>query len=223
MHGFRLKTWRCAWDGKDRLIGCETPSGGKWRYGYDPFGRRVFKRRDLGEDEKKFFGAALSGFGRGCGLCRLGGEDIGERPFLGCDDGALNSRFSSRPLVLGLAPHGFARIVRYSAVSNPVKDAASPSGRRRSPPGGRRGDFASKQNCRRRHSFNFVIVVMRAGARAETRGEVNRERRSLPTPQNRGFPPGRSGRAKCCDASLRAVRQAWRTARPSPIRDHRLD
>lgn len=53
--GFRPKVWRYRWDGKDRLVCCVTPKGETWRYGYDPFGRRLFKRRDLNEDERRFF------------------------------------------------------------------------------------------------------------------------------------------------------------------------
>jgi YD repeat-containing protein len=44
--GFRPRQWRYEWDGKDRLVGCVTPEGLRWSYGYDPFGRRVFKRRE---------------------------------------------------------------------------------------------------------------------------------------------------------------------------------
>ncbi|WP_192711789.1 RHS repeat-associated core domain-containing protein [Methylobacterium sp. OAE515] len=49
--GFRPRVWRYAWDGKDRLVGCTTPTGERWAYGYDPFGRRLWKRRtDAGPD-----------------------------------------------------------------------------------------------------------------------------------------------------------------------------
>lgn len=44
--GFRPRLWRYEWDGKDRLVSCLTPDGDRWRYGYDPFGRRLFKRRE---------------------------------------------------------------------------------------------------------------------------------------------------------------------------------
>jgi RHS repeat-associated protein len=44
--GFRPRAWRYGWDGKDRLVSCRTPDGEDWSYGYDPFGRRVFKRRE---------------------------------------------------------------------------------------------------------------------------------------------------------------------------------
>ncbi len=43
--GFRPRKWLYRWDGKDRLVGCETPTGERWAYGYDPFGRRLWKRR----------------------------------------------------------------------------------------------------------------------------------------------------------------------------------
>ncbi|KQO60287.1 hypothetical protein ASF22_22410 [Methylobacterium sp. Leaf87] len=43
--GFRPALWRYGWDGKDRLVTCETPEGARWAYAYDPFGRRLWKRR----------------------------------------------------------------------------------------------------------------------------------------------------------------------------------
>ncbi|MBK3423752.1 RHS repeat protein, partial [Methylobacterium sp. IIF4SW-B5] len=50
--GFRPKTWRYGWDAQDRLVACETPEGERWAYGYDAFGRRVWKRRLLEEAEE---------------------------------------------------------------------------------------------------------------------------------------------------------------------------
>lgn len=38
-------TWRYAWDAEDRLIGVTTPDGTRWRYRYDPLGRRTAKQR----------------------------------------------------------------------------------------------------------------------------------------------------------------------------------
>ncbi|WP_329286238.1 DUF6531 domain-containing protein [Streptomyces sp. NBC_00691] len=38
-------TWRYAWDAEDRLTGVTTPDGTRWRYRYDPLGRRVAKER----------------------------------------------------------------------------------------------------------------------------------------------------------------------------------
>ena len=45
--GFRPRLWRYGWDAQDRLVSCLTPEGARWRYAYDPFGRRILKRRDL--------------------------------------------------------------------------------------------------------------------------------------------------------------------------------
>lgn len=46
-NGFRPKIWRYEWDAKDRLVRCITPENEAWRYGYDPFGRRIWKVREL--------------------------------------------------------------------------------------------------------------------------------------------------------------------------------
>nr|WP_306335047.1 DUF6531 domain-containing protein [Streptomyces sp. KL118A] len=43
------ETWRYAWDAEDRLTEVTTPDGTRWRYAYDPLGRRVSKQR-LGPD-----------------------------------------------------------------------------------------------------------------------------------------------------------------------------
>jgi RHS repeat-associated protein len=43
--GFRPKTWLYAWSGQGRLARCVTPEGVVWSYGYDPFGRRLWKCR----------------------------------------------------------------------------------------------------------------------------------------------------------------------------------
>ncbi|MFF3329103.1 putative T7SS-secreted protein [Streptomyces sp. NPDC002888] len=42
-------TWRYEWDAEDRLTGVTTPDGTRWRYTYDPLGRRTAKLR-LAED-----------------------------------------------------------------------------------------------------------------------------------------------------------------------------
>ncbi|MGV9554281.1 putative T7SS-secreted protein [Streptomyces sp. NPDC003522] len=42
-------TWRYAWDAEDRLTSVTTPDGTRWRYTYDPLGRRTAKLR-LAED-----------------------------------------------------------------------------------------------------------------------------------------------------------------------------
>ncbi|MEU2226354.1 putative T7SS-secreted protein [Streptomyces sp. NPDC018347] len=38
-------TWRYAWDAEDRLTSVTTPDGTRWRYTYDPLGRRTAKLR----------------------------------------------------------------------------------------------------------------------------------------------------------------------------------
>jgi RHS repeat-associated protein len=38
-------TWRYSWDAEDRLTGVVTPDGTRWRYVYDPLGRRTAKLR----------------------------------------------------------------------------------------------------------------------------------------------------------------------------------
>ncbi|MFD8479561.1 DUF6531 domain-containing protein [Kitasatospora sp. NPDC059673] len=42
-------TWQYTWDAEDRLVAVTTPDGTRWRYLYDPFGRRIAKNR-LGSD-----------------------------------------------------------------------------------------------------------------------------------------------------------------------------
>ncbi|WP_341845580.1 RHS repeat-associated core domain-containing protein [Streptomyces silaceus] len=38
-------TWHYAWDAEDRLTSVTTPDGTRWRYLYDPLGRRIAKQR----------------------------------------------------------------------------------------------------------------------------------------------------------------------------------
>ncbi|MFK4099665.1 RHS repeat-associated core domain-containing protein, partial [Streptomyces sp. NPDC019531] len=38
-------TWRYEWDAEDRLTAVTTPDGTRWRYRYDPLGRRIAKQR----------------------------------------------------------------------------------------------------------------------------------------------------------------------------------
>ncbi|MFD5803155.1 DUF6531 domain-containing protein [Streptomyces sp. NPDC127020] len=38
-------TWTYEWDADDRLVAATTPQGDRWRYRYDPLGRRVAKQR----------------------------------------------------------------------------------------------------------------------------------------------------------------------------------
>ncbi|MFF3166624.1 putative T7SS-secreted protein [Streptomyces sp. NPDC003273] len=43
-------TWRYEWDAEDRMTAVTTPDGARWRYAYDPLGRRTAKFR-LAEDD----------------------------------------------------------------------------------------------------------------------------------------------------------------------------
>ncbi|MGA5652165.1 putative T7SS-secreted protein [Streptomyces seoulensis] len=45
----RPDTWRYEWDTEDRLTAVTTPDGTRWRYTYDPLGRRTAKLRMAGE------------------------------------------------------------------------------------------------------------------------------------------------------------------------------
>jgi RHS repeat-associated protein len=41
----QVREWRYEWDAEDRLRAVTTPGGERWRYRYDPFGRRIAKQR----------------------------------------------------------------------------------------------------------------------------------------------------------------------------------
>ncbi|MFG2367071.1 RHS repeat-associated core domain-containing protein [Streptomyces mirabilis] len=41
----QTRTWTYVWDAEDRLTEAVTPDGERWRYAYDPLGRRVSKHR----------------------------------------------------------------------------------------------------------------------------------------------------------------------------------
>jgi RHS repeat-associated protein len=41
----RAEVWNFTWDAEDRLVGVRTPDGSRWRYRYDPLGRRIAKER----------------------------------------------------------------------------------------------------------------------------------------------------------------------------------
>ncbi|MGW7169915.1 putative T7SS-secreted protein [Streptomyces sp. NPDC054884] len=44
-------TWRYTWDAEDRLTSVTTPDGTRWRYRYDPLGRRTAKQRLAADGE----------------------------------------------------------------------------------------------------------------------------------------------------------------------------
>jgi RHS repeat-associated protein len=41
----KTQAWTYSWDADDRLTGVTTPDGTRWRYTYDPLGRRIAKKR----------------------------------------------------------------------------------------------------------------------------------------------------------------------------------
>ncbi|MET8245487.1 RHS repeat-associated core domain-containing protein [Streptomyces sp. NPDC005202] len=41
----QYRTWAYTWNAEDRLTEVLTPDGGRWRYAYDPLGRRIAKYR----------------------------------------------------------------------------------------------------------------------------------------------------------------------------------
>ncbi|MBP2321698.1 RHS repeat-associated protein [Kibdelosporangium banguiense] len=41
----KTQAWTYTWDADDRLTGVTTPDGTRWRYAYDPAGRRIAKKR----------------------------------------------------------------------------------------------------------------------------------------------------------------------------------
>jgi RHS repeat-associated protein len=45
----KVRTWRYTWDAEDRLTQVTTPDGARWRYLYDPLGRRMAKQRLTGD------------------------------------------------------------------------------------------------------------------------------------------------------------------------------
>ncbi|WPO72127.1 DUF6531 domain-containing protein [Streptomyces sp. KN37] len=47
----KADVWHYTWDSQDRLVGVVTPDGTKWAYLYDPFGRRIAKRRFAADGE----------------------------------------------------------------------------------------------------------------------------------------------------------------------------
>ncbi|MDP8100375.1 RHS repeat domain-containing protein [Phocoenobacter atlanticus] len=53
--GFRPQKTAYHWDDYDRLIGVTLPDGERWRYEYDPFGRRIGKTRVDSQEQHRYF------------------------------------------------------------------------------------------------------------------------------------------------------------------------
>ncbi|WP_210168826.1 RHS domain-containing protein, partial [Methylobacterium sp. Leaf100] len=95
--GFRPRVWRYAWDAHDRLVSCETPSGEDWVYGYDPFGRRVSKRRVLAEAEEAWVRGRFPGLVQSVAAGGRSGLDVWAARPAGASD------LDGRPPVVGIA------------------------------------------------------------------------------------------------------------------------
>nr|WP_306335031.1 DUF6531 domain-containing protein [Streptomyces sp. KL118A] len=74
----KADVWHYTWDSQDRLVGVVTPDGAKWAYLYDPFGRRIAKRRlaDDGETVVEEVRFAWDGFVLAEQVRRSGDEPI---------------------------------------------------------------------------------------------------------------------------------------------------
>ncbi|MGW0868783.1 RHS repeat-associated core domain-containing protein, partial [Streptomyces sp. NPDC002611] len=82
--------WRYEWDAEDRLTAVTTPDGSRWRYTYDPLGRRTGKLR-LDTDGKTVLERTVFAWD-GNTLCEQTAEqrDAGEHITLTWDHGGLN-------------------------------------------------------------------------------------------------------------------------------------
>ncbi len=52
--GYRPQVWQYRWDSRNQLRVVDTPTGERWLYRYDPFGRRVGKRCDQKAEETRY-------------------------------------------------------------------------------------------------------------------------------------------------------------------------
>ncbi|WP_080765690.1 AHH domain-containing protein [Pectobacterium brasiliense] len=52
--GYRPQVWHYRWDSRNQLRVVDTPSGERWSYRYDPFGRRIGKRCEQTQDELRY-------------------------------------------------------------------------------------------------------------------------------------------------------------------------
>ncbi|WP_420064557.1 RHS repeat-associated core domain-containing protein [Pectobacterium colocasium] len=52
--GYRPQVWRYRWDCRNQLRAVDTPSGERWFYRYDPFGRRIGKRCDQKAEDIRY-------------------------------------------------------------------------------------------------------------------------------------------------------------------------
>ncbi|MEI7070416.1 RHS repeat domain-containing protein, partial [Pectobacterium parmentieri] len=52
--GYRPQVWHYRWDSRNQLRVVDTPTGERWLYRYDPFGRRIGKRCDQTQDDIRY-------------------------------------------------------------------------------------------------------------------------------------------------------------------------
>ncbi|BES83370.1 hypothetical protein PEC302107_26360 [Pectobacterium araliae] len=52
--GYRPQVWHYRWDSRNQLRVVDTPTGERWYYRYDPFGRRIGKRCEQTQDELRY-------------------------------------------------------------------------------------------------------------------------------------------------------------------------
>ncbi|MCE9732383.1 RHS repeat-associated core domain-containing protein [Pectobacterium sp. IFB5596] len=52
--GYRPQVWHYRWDSRNQLRVVDTPSGERWFYRYDPFGRRIGKRCDQTHEDIRY-------------------------------------------------------------------------------------------------------------------------------------------------------------------------
>ncbi|MEI7252153.1 AHH domain-containing protein, partial [Pectobacterium versatile] len=52
--GYRPQVWHYRWDSRNQLRVVDTPTGERWSYRYDPFGRRIGKRCEQTQDEFRY-------------------------------------------------------------------------------------------------------------------------------------------------------------------------
>ncbi|WP_205624388.1 RHS repeat-associated core domain-containing protein [Pectobacterium carotovorum] len=52
--GYRPQVWHYRWDSRNQLRVVDTPSGERWFYRYDPFGRRIGKHCEQTQDELRY-------------------------------------------------------------------------------------------------------------------------------------------------------------------------
>ncbi|MFF2522702.1 RHS repeat-associated core domain-containing protein, partial [Streptomyces liangshanensis] len=95
----KADTWRYSYNADDQLTAVTTPDGTRWRYRYDPLGRRVSKER-MAADGKGVDGTGADGTGfdgTGIGGTGIGGTGVAERITFTWDGTVLAEQTTSHP------------------------------------------------------------------------------------------------------------------------------